>query len=165
MLSDVIATPVLDGLYGHTAGIGIEFLGEVWLGLLTVMPKDDRSQYDDGTYFKELRDPRYMRLRLDEKSRINGKFIMSDAVEDEIVQVDGDNVQPIVSRNQAPLIFPENYTPETLVGFGLFRSGEKNNTPPFLWDKVTGLDGDENVVLEAEEMPIIREGDMEIVIR
>lgn len=165
MLSDVIATPVLDGLYGYAANSVVSFQGQVWLGLLTVMPKDDGSKHEDGTYFKELSDPAYMRLRLDEESRINGKFIMSDAVEDEIVQVDGDNVQPIVSRNQAPLIFPENYTPETMVGFGLFRSGEKTSTLPFLWDKITGLDGEENVVLEAEEMPIIREGNMEIVIQ
>lgn len=165
MLTHEITGPVLDGLYGHASAL-VAFPGEVYLGLLTKLPKADGSVYEDGTYFAELVDPNYTRFRLDAVSRINKKYIITDAVDGEAVEVDGDQILPAEVRNQAPLIFPENSVAETIVGFGLFRSADTTDKTalPFAWDAVSDPDGGDAVALDTGETPIIREGGFEMVL-
>ena len=173
MMMHEITGPILNGLYGlldsrnydhfNSGKPYVDFSGPVYLGLLTRMPKPDKTAYDDDIFFAELSDPNYRRFRLDAISRINKKYIMADAVACEVTAVGEDKCVPAVIRNQAPLIFPENMVPETIVGWALFRSDDTSDkvTFPFKWGSVVG----EAIELEAEESPIIREGGLELIFR
>lgn len=177
MLMHEITGPILNGIYGllnsgnyphcNNGRPYVEFSGEVWLGLLTRMPKADKSAYEDDTYFAELSDPNYRRFRLDAVSRINKKYIMADAVDGEVELVGEDRCLPAVIRNQAPLIFPENMVPETIVGWGLFRSADTSDkvTLPFAWGVVGPTEEGEPIELEAEESPIIRDGGLTFIFK
>lgn len=169
MLNAVIGNDILDGLFGMLpSGSGIpsyvNFSGSVYLGLLTKLPKPNGEIYEDGTYFTEMNGEGYQRVQLDANSRISGKYIMADAIDEDVVKVGSDNALPASIQNQALLIFPENSIEQTVVGFGLFRSRNVADriTLPFLWGAVTGTDGSDSILIKAEEVPIVREGGFKI---
>lgn len=163
MLEFTIGKDVLDGLYGRKSGSLITFTSGVYLGLLTRLPREDGKAHEDGKHFTELSSPGYMRTRLDTNSNIDGRYIMANPVAGETVMIDGDEAATAVIRNQTLIIFSENSTEETVVGFGLFRSADvEDPTRPFAWDKVHDGEGNDFIVIGAEEVPIVREGGLEI---
>jgi hypothetical protein len=163
MLNAVIGKSILDGLFALEEGY-IKFDGQVFLGLLTRLPNINGTPHSDNTYFSELNSPGYRRVQLDVDSRINKKYTITDAVSNEVIEDDnGDACAPAVVSNQAMIIFPENTMKETVVGFGLFRSGDKTDpTLPFLWGEVSGTDGEKSIEIDQDEVPIIREGGFKI---
>lgn len=163
MLEAVIGKDILDGLYGRKNGGIITFASGVYLGLLTRLPREDGKAHEDGRHFTELSSPGYMRTRLDTNSNIDGRYIMANPVEGETMTIDGDEAATAVIRNQVQIIFSENAIEETVLGFGLFRSADvEDPTRPFAWDKVHDGDGNDFIVIGAEEVPIVREGGLEI---
>lgn len=163
MLEYTIGKDVLDGLYGRKNGAAVTFSGNVYLGLLTRLPREDGQAHSDGKHFTELSSPGYMRTQLNTTSNIDGRYIMANPVAGDPVMVGDDEAATAVIRNQTLIIFSENATEETVVGFGLFRSSNTESSDrPFAWDKVHDGDGNDFIVIGAEEVPIVREGGLEI---
>jgi hypothetical protein len=165
MLNPNIGNTILDGLFGLLNATQISFSGDIYLGLLTLLPNDNGLPYEDNVYFAEPNDEQYKRVKIDATSRINKKYIIREAQLDS-VQTDenGDKFTPVFVTNQSSIMFAQASTQwEPIVGFGLFRSGNTSDTTtlPFLWGEVKS-DGGENVSIDAEEIPIIRENGFKI---
>ena len=156
---------ILDGLLGFKYGNLISFSSQIWLGLLTRAPKSDRTAYEDGRYFSEPDDPEYVRVRLDDVSRINGKWFISGTEYGEPVVVNdaGDLGQPNVVKNQSLILMNEITQPTTIVAWGLFRSNDTTkDTLPFLTGTVMDSSGASTIEFKAEDIPIVREGGLQI---
>lgn len=144
MLSFDIGRDILDGLFG-LYGTTIEFSGDVYLGLLTVLD-DTTGSYQEpaGTY---------LRVRIDTESRINKKnFIQAAQTE----TVSDGSISAYVS-NQGLIMFPEAPAGGwgTIVGFGLFR--QKTGGKPFLCGSIEPA-----VTINEYEVPIIRKDGFKI---
>ena len=156
---------ILDGLLGFKKGATISWSGACWLGLLTRPPKADRTAYEDGKYFAEPDDPAYVRVRIDDISRINDKYIISGTEPGDPVAVDssGDLGQPMVVKNQALIVMNEITKNTDVTAWGLWRSSDTTrDTKPFLWGTVKDSSGNDTITLTPEEIPIVREGGLRI---
>lgn len=165
MLNSNIATVILDGLFAMTQGSQIVFNGNIYLGLLTKLPNDNGIAYEDGTYFTEPNDPTYLRIRIDTQSRINKKNFIAGAATGDVISVGEDNAIPAYVTNQGAIMFPEaSVAWDKIVGFGLFRSGDKTDTTtlPFLWGAVTTENGESGVTVDQYEVPVIRQGGFKV---
>lgn len=164
-MGDTVGCEILDGLLGFKPGLQISFSGECWLGLLTRAPKDDRSAYDDGKFFSEPDDPEYVRVRVDDTSRINGLHTISGTESGEPVTVNdaGDLGQPNVVKNQALILMNEVTVASDIVAWGLFRNSDTTSSKlPFLVGSVKDSSGAATISLAPEEIPIVREGGLQI---
>jgi hypothetical protein len=156
---------ILDGLLGFKKGATISWSGACWLGLLTRPPKADRTAYEDGKFFSEPDDPEYVRVRVDDISRINGKYIISGTEPGEVVAINdsGDQGQPMVVKNQALILMNEITVKTDVVAWGMFRSSDTTSTTkPFLWGGVKDSSGATTITMAPEEIPIVREGGLQI---
>ena len=156
---------ILDGLLGFKKGATISWSGACWLGLLTRPPKADRMAYEDGKYFAEPDDPEYVRVRIDDISRINGKYIISGTEPGDPVAVNssGDMGQPVVVKNQALIVMNEITKNTDVTAWGLWRSSDTTSTTkPFLWGGVKDSSGATTITMAPEEIPIVREGGLQI---
>lgn len=161
MLDSKIGTTILNGLF-CTSGkaTNIAFSGDLYLGLLTKLPKDNGDAYDDGKYFEEPADPTYLRIKITTESRINHKNFIAHAVADDPVIIDGGTAIPASVTNQSIIMFPESsvYWGE-VVGFGLFSEEDSSSDSlPVLWGEITSSDGDSPLIIGQYEVPVIREG-------
>lgn len=156
---------ILDGLLGFKKGATIGWSGACWLGLLTRPPKADRAAYEDGKFFAEPDDPEYVRVRIDDISRINGKYTISGAEPGDPVAVgsSGDLGRPMVVKNQALIVMNEITQNTSVTAWGLWRSSDTTrDTKPFLWGTVKDSSGNATITLTPEEIPIVREGGLRI---
>lgn len=164
MLNSNIGTVILNGLLKGNSGT-ITFSGDVYLGLLTKLPNNNGSAYEDGSYFTEPSDPSYIRIKIDTKSRINKQNFIAAAQAGEPIDVGEDKALPAYVANQGAIMFEEATVAwDTVVGFGLFRSNNTADTTtlPFLWGTVTTDGGEAGVSVDKEEVPIIRTGGFKV---
>lgn len=158
MLNSSISNKILNGIFSLGESF-IAFAGNVYIGLLTTLPNPD------GSGFVEPDDPNYLRVQIDTNSRITKEPFLNGAVEGDVVTVDGDNAVPAYVNNAGVIMFPETSVAYDVVGFGLFRSDDTtSNTAPFLWGAVSPDGGGTVIQVNAEEVPIIREGDFKITL-
>lgn len=157
MLNSSIGTTILDGLFGMKGNSKILFSGDVYLSLLTVLPDIN------GDNFAEPSDESYLRIKIDTESRIvDAKFI--GHAHNNIG--DGDPVVSACVENQALIMFPELLEPCIINGFGLFRNKDVGDqTPPFLWGEIYNSDGEPGVLINAEEVPVIRAGGFKVSLK
>lgn len=156
---------ILDGLLGFKKSAAISWTGACWLGLLTRPPKADRTAYEDGKDFAEPDDSEYVRVRIDDISRINGKYTISGAEPGDPVAVgsSGDMGQPMVVKNQALIVMNEITKNTSVTAWGLWRNSDTtSDTKPFLWGTVKDSSGNATITLTPEEIPIVREGGLRI---
>lgn len=178
MLSSVKGRTILDGFLQTTfedkdgnkkkEWIKFEDVVNVYLGLLTVLPKDNEEAYvEEGNtyYFKEPTDPEYHRIKLNDKNPLK-KLSYISAAREEIVQgEDGLEILSAYVTNPTYIMFPE--TSEdwgNIAGFGLFTEATGTNLP-YIWGTITGLDGESAVSVGPEEIPIIRANNFKISLR
>lgn len=184
-----------DGTYNYTS-VPIDFVTnknkEIYLGLLTRLPKDDHTAHEDGLFYEEPatevsgNSTGYRRINIKGRSRIKkedvldaegnptgqkrGVLILSE-VKFEVASDDKGNpgkVAYIDSQDQ--ILFPESQVAwGTIEGFGLFDNADVNSqTLPFLWGPIKGLDAQGNeiegepVVIAQYEVPVIREGNLKV---
>ena len=171
MIESEIGIDILDGFCRCTqANTPIDFdIDNVYLGLLTVLPKNDETPCDDdGNYCKEPTDPAYRRIQLNAKHVLNQVPYISRAKEGE-----GNEADSVYVENDAYIMFDETSDAEnggnwgTIAGFGLFTKQKDNDLPcelPYLWGTITTPD-DESVTVGAEEIPIIGKGNFKISLR
>ena len=178
MLNPDIANIILDGLFamdisrtenGEPSSSFVEndifFDGDIYLGLLTKMPKANGETYEDGSYFAEPSDPTYLRIKLNTKNRINKENFIAHAATGDVIKIDGDNAIPAYVVNQGEIMFPEaSVVWEPVVGFGLFRSSDTSDlkTLPILWGTVTTESGEQGVFIDQYEVPIIKTGSFKV---
>lgn len=163
MLSATIANTILNGLFAMglsrdengvatSNGKVISFSNDLYLGLLTKIPTaEDESTLEPV----DSGDTSYMRIKLNSNNRITKEpFIKEAVIGTQSVNEDGDQIQPIEVVNNGPILFPEAESGYQIVGFGIFTSNDMVNAKvPFLWGELA-----EPISVEAEEVPIIRDG-------
>ena len=165
MLNSIIGNQILDGLFGKKNGATIIFSGDVYIGLLTKLPNSNCAAYEDGTYFSEPADSTYQRIKINTTSRIGKTKFIAGAELDEATTIDGCEAFPAYVTNQNMIMFLETSEEwDKVVGFGLFRSNNTNDTTtlPFLWGEVTAEDGTSGVSIGQYEVPIIRTGGFKV---
>lgn len=161
MISSQTGINILDGFCRCTeASTVIDFdIDNVYLGLLTVLPKNDETAYEDGSYFKEPTDKTYRRVQLNATHVLNQVPYISSAQTEEI-----DGVLSAYVINNAYIMFDETSEPwGDIVGFGLF-SEQTGPKLPYLWGEITTPD-DSVVNVGKEEIPIIGKGNFKISLR
>lgn len=169
MLGSKIGKKILDGfcLTKLSSEAEIDFgVNNVYLGLLTVLPNNDESAYEDGTFFKEPIDEEYHRIQLNAMNPLKQMNYTDAAAEDTIIEVEpGVEALPTYVTNPTYIMFPEALADwGAVVGFGLFEQSS-GTTLPYLWGPITALDGESTVTILAEEVPIIRAGNFKISLR
>ena len=167
MLSSEIGKKILDGFCRSNAS-EIDFnISNAYLGLLTTLPKDDESAYEDGTFFAEPTDVEYHRVRLNDINPLEEKEYIDSAIEDDNVNSDEvGGVLPAYVINPTYIMFPEpSESWGDIVGFGIYRVNS-GTTLPYIWGPISALE-DENttVTIDADEIPIIRAGNFKISLR
>lgn len=171
MLGNKEGKRILDGFCRTTETTNDPYIDfevkRAYLGLLTVLPKDDESAYTDGDgntyYFKEPSDPEYRRICLNDKNPLEEKEYLKP-IDVESIEVDDTTVLSAYIENDAYIMFPETSDVwGEIAGFGLFRE-DKGTTMPYLWGSITALDGS-TVNVKAEEIPIIRAKNFKISLR
>lgn len=166
MLNSDIGIMILNGLFATSRNndVRLTFTGDIYLGLLTRLPKNDKSAYEDEFYFSEPSDPEYIRIKLNTNSRINKAPFISGAEAGEQIEIDGCQAIPAYITNQSLIMFPESTVDwDNIIGFGLFRSNNTSSKElPFLWGNITSDDGASSVEIKQHEVPIVRSGSFKV---
>lgn len=167
MLSSEIGKKILDG-FCRSNELEIDFnIPNAYLGLLTKLPKDDESTYEDGTYFTEPADGEYHRVRLNDINPLEQLDYTEDAKDGDEVEVDNDvYALPAYIINPTYIMFPEALEDwGDIVGFGIF-SEASGTELPYIWGPISPLvDESGPVTINAGEVPIIRAGNFKVSLR